>query len=124
MRHANTSPSYNARASRMRMRGLSKSANRTSRLIYGFCKPCTVIGLSKGERSEKENQVRNYSRTTDRISSCIYKRQIGFEDFIRGNYNFNEATWRLTRAFSDCFNVFSYNAKYFQAGLKISLLFH
>ena len=48
MRHANASPSYNARASRMRMRGLSKSANRTSRLIYGFCKPCTVIGLSRG----------------------------------------------------------------------------
>jgi len=48
MRHANASSSYNARASRMRMRGLSKSANRTSRLIYGFCKPCTVIGLSRG----------------------------------------------------------------------------
>lgn len=47
MRHANALLSYNARASRMRMRGLSKSTNRTSRLIYGFCKPCTVIGLSK-----------------------------------------------------------------------------
>lgn len=91
MQHANASLSYNTRASRMRMRGLSKSANRTLRLIYGLCKPCTVIGLSKGmERSEEENQVRNYSGTTDRILSCIRKQQIEFEDFIHGNYNLNE----------------------------------
>lgn len=56
MRHANASPSYNAGTSRMRMRGLSKSTNRTSRLIYGFCKPCTVIGLSRGWSEAKRTK--------------------------------------------------------------------
>lgn len=67
MRHANASPSYNAGTSRMRMRGLSKSTNRTSRLIYGFCKPCTVIGLSRGWSEAKRTKC-----------EIIQKRQIEF----------------------------------------------
>jgi len=45
--------------------------------------------IERVERIEEESRVWNYSGTTDRISSCIHKQWIGFEDLIRGNYNPN-----------------------------------
>lgn len=117
MRHANASPSYNARASRMRMRGLSKSANRTSRLIYGFCKPCTVIGLSRGW-SEANRRTK---------CEIIQERQIEFRrayissrlDFKISSAAIIISTRRLERCnaqtFSDCFDIFSYKAIHFRS---------
>lgn len=109
MRNANASPSYNARASRMRMRGLSKSANRTSRLIYGFCKPCTVIGLSREWRE------------ANRRTKCeiIQERQIEFRrayissrlDFKISSAAIIISTRRFARhaqTFPDYFDIFSY----------------
>lgn len=65
-----------------------------------------------GEAKQGEELVRNYSRTIDRISSCIHKRQIGFEDFTHGNYNFNKAAQKERANFLRLFLYYFVKTKY------------
>lgn len=104
--HANASPSYNARVSRVRIRRLSKSTNRTSCLIYGFCKPCTVIGLSRRRSGET-------MRTECEI---IQERQIEFRRaYLSGRLDLKisfvviiismKIDGKHARLFCDCFDI-------------------
>lgn len=107
----------------MRMRGLSKSANRTSRLIYGFCKPCTVIGLSREWRE------------ANRRTKCeiIQERQIEFRRaYISSRLDFKISSaaiiistrrfGRYAQTFSDYFGVSLYKTIYFKSLQTVSLV--